>query len=94
MTNDLQLTDRATLLEHFDQRWKIEEFHRGLKQTTGIEKCYSIQAASQKVHIFAAFRAFLKLESRRLEQHVSWYEQKAAIPRASVANYLAFCANA
>lgn len=28
--------------DHFHQRWKIEEFHRGIKQTMGIEK-YPVQ---------------------------------------------------
>lgn len=94
MTNDLQLTDYHTLVGQFSQRWQIEEFHRGIKQTTGIEKCYSIKAASQKTHIFAAFKAFMKLETRRIAEGVSWYEQKAEIPRVATANYLAFCANA
>jgi hypothetical protein len=93
-TNDLTLINQRDLIKEFEQRWKIEELHRGLKQTTGIEKCYSIQAQSQKTHIFAAFRAFVKLETRRLKEGISWYEQKAEIPRASIMNYLAFGANA
>lgn len=27
----------------FAQRWKIEEYQRGLKQTTGIEKCQRVR---------------------------------------------------
>ena len=94
VTNDLQLTCHTDYIKHFEQRWKIEEFHRGIKQTTGIEQCYSTKAVSQKTHIFSAFRAFLKLEARRLTEGISWYEQKATISRMSTANYLAFCANA
>lgn len=94
MTNDLRLTDYNIFVERFSQRWHIEEFHRGIKQTTGIEKCYSTKARSQKTHIFAAFTAFMKLEARRLAEGVSWYEQKAEISRVATANYLAFCANA
>jgi len=66
----------------------VEEFHRGIKQTTGIEKCYSTLASSQKTHIFASFIAFIKLEVRRLKEHISWYEQKAIIGRYAVTNYL------
>ncbi len=87
-TSDLNLLDYDDFVSHFQQRWKIEEFHRGIKQTTGIEKCYSTLASSQKTHIFASFVAFIKLEIRRLKEHISWYEQKATINRCAVSNYL------
>ena len=87
-TSDLTLQDYDDFVNHHRQRWKIEEFHRGIKQTTGIEKCYSTLASSQKTHIFAAFVAFVKLEVRRLREHISWYEQKADINRFAVNNYL------
>ena len=87
-TSDLTLLDHDDFIAHFQHRWKIEEFHRGIKQTTGIEKCYSILASSQKTHIFASFIAFVKLEVRRLKEHISWYEQKAIIGRYAVTNYL------
>lgn len=87
-TSDLNLTDYDDFLAHHDQRWRIEEFHRGIKQTTGIEKCYSVKSASQKTHIFAAFTAFLKLEKNRLKNNVTWYEQKARISRMATIGYL------
>lgn len=87
-TNDLHLTDYETYREHFNHRWVIEEFHRGLKQTTGIEKCYATTAAAQKTHIFASFLAFVKLESARIKERVSWYEQKAIIGRVATTAYL------
>jgi hypothetical protein len=89
-TDDLGLEDYEELTEHFKNRWKIEEFHRGIKQTTGIEKCYSTLALSQETHIFAAFTAFIKLEIRRTKEHISWYEQKAQINRCLTFNYLNF----
>lgn len=91
-SNDLSLTDYDTFTGHFEHRWKIEEFHRGIKQTTGIEKCYSIKAASQKTHIFASLVAFIKMEAVRVKEQISWYEQKASITRGAVCDYL--CANA
>jgi len=87
-TNDLSLTDYRKFTGHAASRWKIEEFHRGLKQTTGIEKCYATNHQSQKTHVFAAFMAFFKLERTRIKEGVSWYEQKASITRISIANYL------
>jgi len=87
-TNDLSLNDYNEFTGHFQQRWNIEEFHRGIKQTTGIEKCYSTKAISQKTHIFAAFVSFIRLEAVRISQKVSWYEQKASITRFATANYI------
>lgn len=90
VTSDLSLTNYDMFLHHWQHRWKIEEFHRGIKQTTGIEKCYSTLATSQRTHIFASFIAFLRLEARRIKEHISWYEQKAMIPRCATAHYLSW----
>ena len=87
-TSNLSLTDYDKFINHHDHRWMIEEFHRGIKQTTGIEKCYSVKASSQKTHIFASFVAFIKLETIRVKEQISWYEQKSAIGRLSTFNYL------
>lgn len=87
-TSDLSLTDYDEFISHYDQRWQVEEFHRGIKQTTGIEKCYSIKSQSQKTHIFASFNAFLKLEKSRIKSNISWYEQKALISRTAAMGYL------
>lgn len=87
-TNDLSLSDYERYRTHFNRRWIIEEFHRGIKQTTGIEKCYATRAASQKTHIFASFLAFVKLETARVREQISWYEQKALIGRVATTAYL------
>jgi len=83
-TNDLSLTDYSDFSALSKKRWKIEEFHRGIKQTTGIEKCYSVKRESQLTHIFACFVAFVKLEFNRLKTGVSWYEQKAQAVRLGI----------
>lgn len=88
-TNDLSLTDHETIKNHFANRWTIETFHRGIKQCCGIEKCYSTLERSQRNHILCAFLAFLKLEWERIQNAISWYEQKWSIPRRAVTGYLA-----
>lgn len=87
-TNDLSLDDQETIKARYDYRWTIETFHRGLKQCTGIERCYSRIERSQRNHILCAFLAFLKLEWERIQNTVSWYEQKWAITRPAVTAYL------
>lgn len=87
-TNDLELTDYGEFIDHHNKRWQVEEFHRGIKQTTGIEKCYSTKSTSQKTHIFASFVAFIRLEKNKLKTKMSWYEQKAVISRMATIGYL------
>lgn len=86
-SNDLSL-DVETLQQHWSHRWNIETFHRGIKQTTGIEKCQSRTQRAQRNHILAAFLAFLRLEWERIQEGTSWYEQKHSITRAAVTAYM------
>jgi putative transposase len=88
-TNDLSLVNPETIRSHNDHRWKIETFHRGIKQCCGIERCYSTLERSQRNHILCAFLAFLKLEVERIQNGISWYEQKWSITRVATTNYLA-----
>jgi hypothetical protein len=88
-TNNLTLTDYEQLSQESKQRWLIEEFHRCIKQTTGIEKCYSILKRSQITHIFASSIAFVRLEFNRLKTGISWYEQKAQRVRMGIARAFA-----
>ena len=83
-TNDLTLTVYEDLSDLAKKRWSIEEFHRGIKQTTGIEKCYSIKKTSQQNHIFASFVAFVGMEFERLKSGVSWYAQKVQKVRLGI----------
>lgn len=83
-TNDLCLTNYDDFSRESKKRWSIEEFHRGIKQTTGIGQCYSILRRSQLTHIFASFVAFIRLELSRLRTGISWYEQKAQLIRLGI----------
>lgn len=88
-TNELSLTEYTDLSLQSKKRWSIETFHRGIKQTTGIEKCYSVKKRSQLTHIFACFVAFVKLEFERLKTGISWYEQKAQAVRLGISRVFA-----
>jgi len=41
VTNDLSQNSTDEVQEANAVRWKVEEFHRGVKQLTGIEACQS-----------------------------------------------------
>ena len=57
-------------------RWKIEEFHRGLKQTTGIEKCQARKQRSQRNHINLCIQAWMVLANAAKQAGITIYEQK------------------
>ncbi len=86
-TNDLQMSEarRAALAR---ARWKVEAYHRGLKQYCGVERAQVRQERSIRNHIGMAIRAFLRLELARLKSERSWHESKTSIVREAVRAYL------
>lgn len=82
---DMNLLDIKTVAA---QRWKIEEYHRGLKQTTGIEKCQSRTQRSQRNHIFCSIISFVALELQRRKKHISWYKAKQRIIQQAMRQYM------
>jgi putative transposase len=88
ITNDLDM-DEATRLGFAEQAWSIEEYHRGIKQHCGVERCQARQARAQRNHIGWSIRAFLRLEYHRFTTGVSWFAAKVGIIRDAVRAYLA-----
>ena len=64
--------------------WRIESYHRGLKQCCGIERAQVQSAVGQKNHLLLALRAFLRLEAKRQRSGMSWYEAKIAPIRYAI----------
>jgi len=83
---DASESDRRTFK---DCGWNIEEYHRGIKQCCGIERCQGRKDGVQRGHIFLALLAFLRLESNRLKTGTSWYESKRAIQRSATTLFVA-----
>ncbi len=54
-TNELTCDSLEEAQNNCSYRWKIEEFHRELKQLTGIQSCQCRQARIQRNHIACAF---------------------------------------
>lgn len=82
-TSDLKMkTEKCKDLK--GKSWKIEEYHRGIKQCCGVENSQLQTAQGQKNHILLSILAFLKLEWQRIKVGISWYEIKAAIIRNAV----------
>jgi putative transposase len=87
-TDDLAM-DELTRLGLAERTWAIENYHRGLKQCRGVERCQARAGRAQRNHIGMAIRAFLRLERHFYATGVSWYEAKARIIRGAVRAYIA-----
>ncbi len=87
-TNDLGMGE-LTRVKYAGEAWTIEQFHRGIKQFSGIERCQARSRRAQRNHIGLALRAFLRLEVHCHRAGISWFEAKTAIIREAVRAYLA-----
>jgi hypothetical protein len=68
--------------------WRIEMYHRGLKQQCLIERAQCRRLRPVSNHIVLCIRAFVRLESHCYREKVSWMEAKTAIIRDAVKAYL------
>jgi DDE superfamily endonuclease len=80
--------DALTRLKYADFGWRIEEYHRGLKQHCGAERCQVRNARGQRAHIGLSIRAFLRLECHCFALGISWFQAKLGIIREAVRAYL------
>lgn len=63
VTNDLSQSSTDVVQEVCKIRWKIEEFHREIKQLTGIESCQCRKARLQRNHIACAMLVWIRLKN-------------------------------
>ncbi len=87
-TNDLEM-DALTRLKYGDFSWRVEEYHRGIKQFCGVEGCQARRAVAQRNHIGLSIRAFLRMECHCFALGLSWFEAKLDVIRNAVRTYLA-----
>lgn len=82
-TNDLAMSE-LLWRQWASACWRIESYHRGLKQCLGVERAQVRSATGQKNHLLLCLRAFLRLEAHRLKTGRSWYAAKAELIREAV----------
>lgn len=75
-TNDLSQTSTDTVQDVSGMRWKIEEFHRELKQLTGVEACQCRKARIQRNHIACALLVWSRLKSIAYQSSKTIYQVK------------------
>lgn len=69
--------------------WRIEMYHRGLKQQCLIERAQCRRLRPVLNHIGLCIRAFVRLESHCYREKLSWITAKTSIIRDAVRAYLA-----
>lgn len=69
--------------------WRIEMYHRALKQQCLIERAQCRRLRPVMNHIGLCIRAFVRLESHCYRERISWIQAKTSIIRDAVRAYLA-----
>lgn len=78
VTSDLTL-DATHLTTIYPTRWKVEEYHRSLKQNAALDKSPTRTVTTQTNHFFAALCAFVKLEWLGKRTDLNHYALKSKI---------------
>lgn len=72
VTNDLE-SSADRIYEIYQKRWRIEEYHKSIKQYASLAKSPTKVVRSQKNHIFASIVAYCKLELLRTKTSLSHF---------------------
>jgi hypothetical protein len=79
VTNDLTQDSTQAVQEVCGLRWKIEQFHRETKQTTGIEGCQCRLARIQRNHIACAILVWVRLKQIAHDTATTIYQLKQGL---------------
>lgn len=82
VSNDLSLTAEqiATI---YKKRWKVEEYHKSLKQNVAFGKSPTGTTKTQTNHFIASVLAFMKFEALKLKHQQNHFSLKAKIMMAA-----------
>jgi hypothetical protein len=78
-TNDMSQFSTDDVKDLCANRWKIEEFHRELKQLTGVSKCQCRKARIQRNHIGCAILVWLRLKDLANQMNLTIYQLKKGL---------------
>ena len=84
ITNDVAQESKEVTEEVCGFRWKIEQAHREVKQTTGIERCQCRKERIQRNHIGCAMLVWVRLKALATEFGTTIY----ALKRELLADYM------
>lgn len=76
VSSDLTL-EADQLITIYQKRWKVEEYHRSLKQNASLAKSPTRTETTQTNHFVAALWSFVKIELLRVQTHKNHYQLKS-----------------
>lgn len=84
VTNDNSQNSTKVVQQVYNIRWKVEEFHRELKQLTGVESCQCRKGRIQRNHIACAILVWFRLKALSYKTDQTVYQIKHSL----LSNYL------
>jgi len=85
----LQNISRLEFITIHNTHWKIETFHRAIKQVCGICRFMVRDTHAIKTHIFCSLQAFVCLEKMRSTKSISnWYQLQRDLFREVIREYI------
>jgi hypothetical protein len=83
VTSDLTLTYEQ-ITSFYQTRWKVEQYHKSLKNNASLAKSPTRTVVTQSNHFFAAVCAFIKLESLKMKTSLNHFALKSKIYLAAL----------
>ena len=85
----LEMSEKSRRFQRPKLGWRIQEYHRGIKQFVGIERAQVGSSKGQRNHIrFLVLGAFLALERYRFRTGLRRFEAEIGLTRSAVHAYL------
>ena len=78
VTNDLGI-DGDEIYGIYQKRWRVEEYHKSLKQNASLAKSPTKVPCSQKNHIFSSIIAYCKLEFLKVRTSLNHFALKCKL---------------
>ena len=78
VTSDLTITYKQ-ITAIYRKRWKVEEYHKSLKQNVSLSKSPTRTVDSQANHFFAALWGYVKLEVLKLNSKLNHFALKSKL---------------
>jgi len=76
VSSDIEL-NYPELTKIYQKRWKIEPYHKSLKQNAALEKSPTKTQRTQSNHIFCSVLAYVKLEKLRIATNLNHFALKS-----------------
>ena len=76
ITNDKAICTSGDATKACGFRWKIEQYHREVKQTTGIAKCQARNSKAQRKHIITAILSWIVMHAQAISRKITIYQLK------------------